>query len=82
MMSDASKTARKIWAEVTVNRLALEGCSQHQFASGPVQIGQRVQCLKCGGQLRLSDLGQYIQGWQARGGDPNDIFPGWMKGDV
>lgn len=53
-------------------------CPKHRFEGlQSVRFGEKFTCLNCGVQMRLTDIGQYIRGYQAAGGDKDDIWPGW-----
>lgn len=56
-----------IWAEVQANSVRLRGCARHRF-DGDWKIGQRKVCLVCGGGMSLTDIGNYIRGYEAAGG--------------
>lgn len=68
----------KIFAEVQENSRRLRSCSQHLFSVHDVKkMGQKLPCYNCGGRLALTDIGFYISGFKAAGGDPNEIMPGY-----
>jgi hypothetical protein len=66
-----------IWAEAKANVAKLDTCPRHRFTSTPVKLGDKFICLACGGTVGLTDLGNYIRGYRAHGGDADDIWPGW-----
>jgi hypothetical protein len=69
-----------LWEQVKANNRALEACERHLFAGGPVvKLGDKYPCLACGGSMRLTDIGPYIQGYEAAGGSADDIWPGYRK---
>lgn len=72
------KESPSIMAEVKANRAKLDGCYRHLFdIPKPITMGAKYHCQKCGGQTSLTDIGWYIRGYVAHGGDANDIVPGW-----
>jgi hypothetical protein len=72
---------RKIWEEVKANRAKLDACPRHRFTGGDtilgLRIGQKMTCTVCGGQMELTDVGQYIRGYEAAGKPADDIWPGF-----
>lgn len=42
-------------------------------------LGRKVQCKKCGGLMDLVHLNFYVRGFEAAGGNGNDILPGWKE---
>lgn len=75
--------ANQLWAEVTTNNRRLNECSRHLFVDPLPPIERRFQakikCQHCGGSMRLTDLNQYIRGYEAAGKSGNDIWPGWKS---
>lgn len=69
---------KRLWEEVKENSHRLEGCKRHRFEGGALEkLGQRYRCLDCKGQMGLTDIGSYISGYEAGGGDCNDVWPGY-----
>lgn len=68
--------AKKIFDEVVGNRKKLAACPRHQFA-GPIYLGARMRCVHCGGEMTLTDLVHYIDGYEAAGRPADDIYSGW-----
>lgn len=61
-------------------RVARElACPKHRFeiGEGPYGIGVKYRCIHCGAEKRLHDIGDYVRGYQAAGGDPRDVCPDW-----
>jgi hypothetical protein len=82
ILSDATglpvKEIDGIWAEVKENHRKLNGCAKHKFLGGKIEkMGAKYTCLNCGGTQGLSDIGAYIKGYVAAGGDAQDVWPGW-----
>lgn len=78
-VSGLSKDAiRGIWDDVKANSARLQSCARHRF-DGDFQIGKRKVCLVCGGGMSLTDIGNYIRGYEAGGGSADDIWPGFTK---
>lgn len=67
------------WEEAKLNSKRLKDCPRHLFEPQPVKIGLRLTCMKCQGLISLSDVGHYIQGYEAAGGSADDIWPGYRK---
>ncbi|HCH8284995.1 TPA: hypothetical protein NNQ18_004696 [Salmonella enterica] len=63
--------------EIKANRLLLDNCPRHFFKLGKIQLGEKAQCLRCGGWFSLTTLGDYIRGVVAAGGNPCDVCPDW-----
>jgi len=58
----------------------LRGCKRHCFgAAKPLQLGQKLTCQNCGGTMGLTDIGNYIRGYQAAGGAATDIITDWWQ---
>lgn len=66
---------------IKANRERLKGCVQHRFDPGfweAGRFGQKMTCLNCGGVMSVvPDIGRYIEGFKAAGGDVNDVWPGY-----
>jgi hypothetical protein len=71
--------AKAILAKVQSNRQTLEACPLHKFSATEVRIGQKLTCDACGGELSLTDIGNYIRGYQAAGKAAADIWPAWAR---
>jgi hypothetical protein len=74
-------TRRRLWDQAVTNNQKLNDCPKHYFTAElppPLERFQaRITCERCGGQMRLLDVNQYIRGYVAAGKNPNDIWPGW-----
>lgn len=76
----SSTEAKQLWDEVKENIARLEACPRHQFEGRLKPApGEKVLCIRCNGQMSHLDANQYLRGYQAAGGDPVDIWPGWEK---
>lgn len=74
------EAALTLWEEVKANRRRIDACERHLFPGGTdIKLGQKHFCLNCGGALQLTDIGPYIQGYEAAGGAADDIWPGYRK---
>jgi hypothetical protein len=71
--------AKSLWAEVQENSRNLRACKRHRFERETVTLGMKINCLNCGGYLRLTDIGQYIAGYEAAGGTATDIWPAYKE---
>jgi hypothetical protein len=55
-----------------------DACPLHQFSGDDaLTLGATYPCKSCGGKFRLSEIGLYLRGYAAAGGDVNVIWPGW-----
>lgn len=77
--------SKRLWAQAQANVELLNGCSRHHFAmtdeqvvAGPAALfGKKLTCQRCNGQMDMLGVNQYVRGYAAAGGNPNDILPGW-----
>lgn len=71
--------SKALLAEVKANIARLNSCDRHLFAQGDHirHPRHRIPCRKCGGEMQLVDIGNYIRGYEAAGGDVNDVWPGY-----
>lgn len=74
-----SDEAKRLWDEVKENIARLESCPRHQFEAGTPALGEKIFCINCRGQMSHLDARQYLRGYQAAGGDADDVWPGWSK---
>ena len=67
-----------ILVQVRANHAKLDGCKRHRFDGGKkVALGMKCVCLDCGGTMSLTDAGWYVKGYEAAGGEADDIWPGY-----
>lgn len=67
-----------ILKEIKENSKKLDSCKKHFFEQGRVvPVGNKYTCSNCGGLMKGESVMYYIHGYEARGGDCNDIYPGW-----
>jgi len=72
--------ARTLFEQVKANSAAIRACPRHRFIGGhEVKLGEKHTCLVCRGEMRLTDIGPYIQGYEAAGGKADDIWPGYRE---
>lgn len=73
-----------LFSEVKARRVCLDACPRHSFDLGPMpfSIGDKANCLRCGVPMSLTNIGDYIRGYIAAGGDPCDIVKDWYGEDV
>ena len=69
----------ELWREVQANLRAMEACKRHRFTEELVRVGQKIVCQECGAEMRLTDIGQYIRGYIAAGGNASDVWPAWSR---
>lgn len=68
-----------MWAEVKENLRKLRECPKHEFEGAEVRLGQKHTCKRCGGQMGLVAIGEYISGYEAAGKSADDIWPGYRS---
>lgn len=82
-MSDLKDTFERlirdpsVWAEVRANQAKLNACLRHTISPDPRKLGERVTCIHCGGMMSVTDMSMYVKGYEAAGGDCDDIWPGF-----
>lgn len=77
--------SQRRWAEAQANVERLNGCPRHHFVMTDEQVvagpgalfGKKLTCHRCNGRMDMLGVNQYVRGYQAAGGNPNDILPGW-----
>lgn len=62
--------------EIQANRITLDNCPQHKFEV--LNYGEKNTCIVCNGKLSVTEIGQYVQGFAAAGGNPCDILNDWF----
>lgn len=70
---------KRILTEIRENSVRLNNCPMHHFTYEKLELGQRLKCDNCGGQMQITDAGYYVKGYKAAGGDPENVWPGWEK---
>lgn len=73
--------ASEILKEIRKNSSKVDGCDRHKFSGELMERGNKYTCLNCGGKMNGTAVLYYIQGYEAAGGDCNDIYPGWRGND-
>lgn len=55
-------------------------CQRHHFPHNPdgYRLGQKHTCIRCEVPFGLVDIGHYIRGYMAAGGNPADVMPDWL----
>lgn len=70
----------EVLAAIKRNRERLEACKKHSFAypeDRPLQFGEKLTCTKCGGVMDAVQAFRYCEGFEAAGGDPNEVIKGF-----
>lgn len=70
----------KILAEIKANRERLDNCPKHAFdypQDRALHFGEKLTCRNCGGVMDAVQAFRYCQGFEAAGGDPNEVIPGF-----
>ena len=73
---------KALLAEIRANRAKLKGCPCHRFIDQKANLGKKVTCNECGGSMCLTELSGYMAGFEAAGGNANDVWPGWSGVDA
>lgn len=71
--------ARALWEEVKERNRRWAACPRHFFPHQPdgYRLGVKIACQHCGVEAGLREIGEYIRGYIAAGGDPTDVMPDW-----
>lgn len=69
-------------AQIQANNDTLNACPRHFFdfnvEGGPAALfGKKAVCERCGGRLALTEINQYVRGYEANGGNGNDVVRNW-----
>ena len=69
-----------MWQQIRENQNKLDACPKHLFklTSPPWPPFTKVKCENCGGEIDRRRILDYVQGYIAAGGNPEDIVPGWF----
>lgn len=79
-MTFTKEDAARIWDQVKRNNAQLSGCSAHRFRGGAPAFGKKMVCFNCKGEISLAEIGTYIAGYRAAGGDAADVWPEYAHG--
>lgn len=82
--------SKRLWAEAQANVEKLNCCPRHLFEmtdeqvnAGPAALfGKKLTCQRCKGRMDMINVNQYVRGFAAAGGNPNDVLPGWNNDDT
>jgi hypothetical protein len=78
-IKDVLKTdGQRIWAEIKANASLLKACPRHKIDPEARRFGKKSVCLNCHGQMDLGEWLSYTAGYKAAGGNPDDVWPGWV----
>jgi hypothetical protein len=76
-----SSLERKILLErIKENRNKLDSCKKHLFnidIKPPYPLNFKLKCHNCNAIMDALEVNQYIRGYEATGGNPNEILPGF-----
>lgn len=65
---------------IRLNRNMLNSCPRHSFGQfGVAYLGATLKCHRCGGEMDLVAISHYIRGYEAHGGNGNDILSAWKE---
>jgi len=61
---------------IRFNRIKLDCCKQHKFnpVTLPLNPQGKVVCMNCEGYMDLGSANQYMRGFEAAGGDSNEVW--------
>lgn len=81
-MTDITPSGGKpgvLMAEIVERNRRSCACPRHFYPHDPegYRIGQKVQCAHCGVNASLTEIGSYLRGYMAAGGNPADVMPDW-----
>ena len=68
-----------LFAKIKENRRKLTACTRHRIDPATYKFGKKMTCLNCGGEIDGPELLSYVRGYEAAGGDGEDIWPGINK---
>lgn len=70
-----------ILEQIRENQDRVRGCRVHVFPAigNNYRLGQKLTCLNCGGVMDLREVGNYLRGFAAAGGNPQDVLPDWNE---
>lgn len=74
---DIKKDAANLLAAIKANREALDKCPKHAFdypTERRLNFGEKLTCRNCGGKMDAVQAFVYCQGFEAAGGNPNEII--------
>lgn len=66
-----------ILAEIKENRQRLDECPRHYWPTMTCAIDAVCMCANCGGYMKVLEAAEYLNGYRAAGGNPNDVLPGY-----
>ena len=69
------------FAAIKAANMRRRECPRHHFPTPPEgwKFGAKHICTHCGWEARLHEIGEYIQGYEAAGGDGRDIIADWQS---
>lgn len=67
---------KKLLDKIRANSEKLKGCKRHLFDGGRIPPGNKYTCMNCGGEIKGTDVLHYVAGYEAAGGEPDDVYPG------
>ena len=70
----------EVLAAIKRNRERLDGCKKHSFAypeDRALRFGEKLTCCNCGCVMDAVQAFVYCRGFEAAGGDPNEVIKGF-----
>ena len=72
------RDAASLLRDIQANRQKLNACPKHSFIwENRLKFGQKLECKNCGGRMDAVQAFVYCQGFEAAGGNPNEIIEGF-----
>lgn len=71
--------SKAMLAAIKENQRKLDYCPRHQFEpmEPPYKMGQKFECKRCGGFLNAINAYAYVRGYEAHGGNADDVMLGF-----
>lgn len=74
---------RERMARIRANRTALDNCPRHAFGELPAMaFGMKLTCQRCGGVMDAIEAAAYARGFEAAGGNPDEIISDFRGDDT
>lgn len=66
---------------IKANHAKLDACPRHDFGEiGEVTFGMKLTCKRCGGEMHAIRANDYARGYEAAGGNPDEIIANFKEG--
>lgn len=75
--------SKELFEQIKANRAKLDACPRHAFGElPPLAFGVKLTCQRCGGTLGAIEAAQYARGFEAAGGNPDEIIADFRGDDA